>query len=134
LFKRQEAILRVVDNIVRVPPNDEVKFDARPGRVAVMVPATEEYMPKWAINQVRQEPEYGVSGRLVALDLGMVKPGLLRVQGFWPSAAIVVVITQAALLFCGTKKPWALPVIGAGEATELKFAGAVTTALFGFQP
>jgi hypothetical protein len=126
-----EEVLHVVDNVVRVPPHKDVTFEARAGKVRVTVPATAEYIPPRAIAHMRiQEPLYGAAGRLTALDLEVLKPGLLRVEGFWPSPNGVVVITRERLSFCRPDLLQPLSMVGAGEETVYMFTGPVTTALF----
>ena len=63
---------------------------------------------------------------------GCTKPGLLRVQGHWPSNNGAVLITRQALSFCrpGALRPTSL--VGDGENSVIVYAGPITTALFGF--
>lgn len=129
-----KELLRVVENHVRVVRNKGVIFDYRPGRARILLPATSDFVPRWLITQVRvQNPAFAADGRIVALDIGVLKPGLLRVQGCWPDRNTGVVITEWALSFCtkGLREPVSL--VGAGETTELKYTGPVTNASFGFK-
>ena len=128
-----QEILRVVDNHVRVARSKSICFDYRAGRARVTVPATEEFAPRWLIDQVRfQDPSFAADGRVVALDIEVVKPGLVRVQGCWPDGDVGVVISDRALSFCtrGLREP--VSMVGAGEGTVLMYAGPITSALFGF--
>lgn len=129
-----KEVLRVVENHVRVVRDKKIDFEFRAGRARITVPASDEYIPKWAIDQMRVDyPNFGSNGRLVALDLEVLKPGLLRVEGVWPSESSVVVISLEALSFCrpGALRP--LSLVGEGEGSVLMFAGPVTSALFGLQ-
>jgi hypothetical protein len=128
-----KEILRVVENNVRVTSGKEVNFDYRAGRARVTVPATGHFAPTWLIEQVRyQDPEFASDGRITALDIEVLKPGLVRVRGCWPDGNVGVVITDRALSFCtrGLREP--VSMIGEGEGSVLMFAGPVTTAMFGF--
>jgi len=128
-----EEILRVVDNHVRVATNRSICFDYRAGRARVTVPATDEFAPRWLIDQVRfQDPRFATDGRLVAFDIEVVKPGLVRVQGCWPDGDVGVVVTDKALSFCkrGLREP--VSMVGEGEDTVFMHAGPITSALFGF--
>lgn len=128
-----EEILRVVENHVRVARSNSICFDYRPGRARVTVPATDEFAPQWLIDQVRfQDPSFASDGWVVALDIEVVKPGLVRVQGCWPDGSVGVVITDRAFSFCtrGLREP--VSMVGAGEDTVLVYAGPITSALFGF--
>jgi hypothetical protein len=130
--QKGKEVLRVVDNHVRVVRDAKVRFDFRAGRARITVPATEGYIPEWVLTQMRaEEPDFGLSGELVALDLEVLKPGLLRVQGFWPAEASAVVINQERLSFCRKGAPRPLSLIGEGENSVLLYAGPITTSLFG---
>ena len=124
--------LRVVQNHVRVVRDKNIDFEFRSGRARVTVPASHKYIQKWVVDQMRVDyPSYAANGRLVALDLEVLKPGVLRVQGFWPSENSAVVITPEALSFCRLGAPRPLSMVGEGESSVLMFAGPVTSALFG---
>lgn len=130
-----KEILRVVENHVRVNRSNSAKFDYRAGRVRVTVPATTNFAPEWLIEQIRyQNPNFASNGQIIALDLEVIKPGLVRVQGCWPDGDVGVVITEQALSFCtrGLREP--VSMVGEGEGSVLLYAGPITGALFGFGP
>ncbi len=130
-----KEILRVVENHVRVIRDKSIWFDYHAGRARVTVPATDAFAPKWLIEQVRyQDPLFASDGRIVALDIEVLKPGLVRVQGCWPDGDVGVVITEKALSFCtrGLREP--VSMVGEGEGSVLMYVGPITTALFGFGP
>jgi hypothetical protein len=128
-----KELLRVVENHVRVNRNKTTTFESRAGRVRVTVPANDEFAPAWLIDQVRyQDPTFASNNRILALDIEVIKPGLVRVQGCWPNGNVGVVITERALSFCtrGSREP--VSMIGEGEGSVLMYAGPITSALFGF--
>lgn len=130
--QKGKEVFRVVENHVRVLRDKNITFEFRAGRARVTVPATAEYVPEWVVQQMRVDtPSFGANGRLVAIDLEVLKPGLLRVQGFWPSQHSAVVISENALSFCrpGVLRPTSL--VGAGESSVIMYAGPITTAMFG---
>ena len=130
-----KELLRVVENHVRISRNKTTKFEYRPGRVRVTVPAGDEFAPAWLIDQVRyQDPTFASNNRIIALDIEVTKPGLVRVQGCWPDADVGVVITKGALSFCtrGLREP--VSMVGEGEGSVLMYAGPITGAMFGFGP
>lgn len=133
--QRGTELLRVVENHARVVRNKNVAFDYRPGRVRVTLPATADFAPGWLIDQVRfQDPTFAADGRIVALDVEVKKPGVVRVQGCWPDGDVGVVITDKALSFCsrGLREP--VSMVGAGEDTVFMYSGPITSAVFGFGP
>jgi hypothetical protein len=130
-----KEILRVVENHVRVNRNKTTKFEYRAGRVRVTVPASDEFAPAWLIDQFRyQDPTFASNNRILALEIEVIKPGLVRVQGCWPDGDVGVVITEQALSFCtrGLREP--VSMVGEGEGSILMYAGPITSALFGFGP
>lgn len=94
-------VLRVVENHVRVVRNHAIKFDFRPGRARVTVPASGEYIPDWVVQMMRvQESTFAADGRVTVFDIEVLKPGLIKVKDFWPSDRGVIVITQDKFSFC----------------------------------
>jgi hypothetical protein len=126
-------LLRVVENHVRVVRDKDIVFEFRAGHALITVPATNDFAPRWLIDQVRvQDSTFAADERIIALDVEVLKPGLLRVQGCWPDGNVGVVITEKALSFCrrGMREP--ISLVGAGEGTVLMYTGPITRALFGF--
>jgi len=129
-----KELLRVVENHVRVVRDKSITFDYRPGRARVTVPATDDFAPQWLIDQVRcQDPEFAVDGRLVALDIEVVKPGLVRVQGCWPDGDTGIVITDKALSFCSRGRREPQSIAGGGENSVIVWRGPITKSIFGFK-
>ena len=127
-------LYRVVENHVRVARDDRIRFDYRPGRARITLPVGDDFLPRWMLDQVRyQDPQFATDGRIIALDVQVLKPGLVRVQGCWPDGNVGVVITEKALSFCtlGLREPVSL--VGHGEDTVLLYAGPITKAFFGFK-
>jgi hypothetical protein len=134
--RQGKEVLRVVENHVRVARDKEVEFEFRAGRARITVPATEKYIPKWIIAQMQVEvPSFAADGRLIALDLEVLKPGVLRVQGFWPSERGAIIVTPHVLAFCqpGVLRPQCIAgeVSSEGIGPVLMFEGSITTAMFG---
>jgi hypothetical protein len=133
LDQRGNELLRVVENHVRVAKDKRITFDYRAGRARITVPATEDFAPGWLLDQVRaQDPGFAADGRIVAMDIQVLKPGLVQVQGCWPDGNVGVVITDKALSFCIRGKQQPTSMVGEGEGSVLVYAGPITKALFGF--
>lgn len=128
--QRGKELLRVVENHVRVARNRSVVFEHRAGRARVTLPLS-DFVPSWLVEQVRyQDSTFALGGVVVALDLEVMKPGLVRVRGCWPDRNEGVVITDSSLSFCrrGLRQP--ISMVGAGEASVIHYAGPVTTSIF----
>ena len=119
-------LFRVVDNTVRVE-NRLVTFDTRPGRARIAVPISEEFIPQWVVAQVRQShPQYGASGVLEAIDLEVIRPGEIRVMGFWRSGEKYLVALEDCIVFCDQRRPRAAVIFGGGGG--IYFSGSVSQA------
>jgi hypothetical protein len=126
-------LLRVVENHVRVVGDKDISSEFVAGHARVTVPITSDFIPPWLVDHVRKHDQtYAADGRIVALDIEVLKPGLLRVRGCWPDGTNAVVITERALIFSqeGTIGPSVL--LGCGEATVISYSGPITKALFRF--
>jgi hypothetical protein len=128
-----DEVLRVVDNHVRHAAEDPVVYERVPGHVRVTVPASKEFIPDWAMRRLRLfEPEFAETGSFPLLDLEVLEPGLVRIQGVWNAAEhVVIAITPNQLAFVqpGMERP--LSMIGDGADSVLVYGGPITAALFG---
>ena len=127
-------LLRVVENHVRIAKDKRITFDYRAGRARVTVPATGDFVPQWLLDQVRiQDPGFAANGQVVAMDIEVLKPGLVRVQGCWPDGDVGVVITDKALSICRRGQQAPISFVGKGEETGFVLSGPITKeVLFGF--
>lgn len=126
--------LRVVENNVRVARGGSVEMVAQPGHVQVNTPASESFLPAWAIAQARvYDPNFAANGRATVLDLQVLKPGLVKIRGCWPHSDNGLIILDKGILFAvrGNLNPTVL--CGPGDdTTTLVFSGPPTTPMFGF--
>lgn len=125
----QEA-LRVLDNNIRLNSDPSLRLLSRPGRLVVHSDHLEEYVSKTALEQMRDfKPEFEKSG--VLLDLEVVRPGIVKVNGCWSQNESSILITDEAISFCrpGLKMP--ISLVGE-EGAVLHFNGTVGDALFEF--
>jgi len=126
-------VLRVVENHLHVVRDPEIEFEFRAGHARVTVPASETYIPSWVIQSMRfQDKTFADYGRVIALDIEVMRPGLVKVQGFWPAEEGCIVITQDAISFCRQGNPHPVSLRGDGEASVLIFTGLVNSKMFGF--
>jgi HNH endonuclease len=125
-----QQVLRVSDNRVKVQRDEDVSFTRRPGRVRIEVPSTNRYIYPEMLQQMRSvDPSFGAN-RIVALDLEVTAPGVVRVQGMWAAREGGVVITDQVMAFLTAGRPRPLCVAGEGEGSVLIFSGPITTAMF----
>lgn len=96
---RGDEVLRVVDGHVRHEAVDPVRYERVAGHVRVTAPVSHEFIPDWAIERMRRlETGFGATGSLPILDIEVLEPGLVRVQGVWNASSkdAVIVITLTA--------------------------------------
>lgn len=121
-------VLKVDENHVRIQHRGVI-LDSRPGLIRATAPATPEFVSPMVIEQMRQvEPDFAAGGRVSVFELSVVQPGVVRVQGIWPEGGAVIVITSNSLSVCGRKLEQRVSVMGAGQASVLRYTGEVRRA------
>jgi hypothetical protein len=130
LSKRDGSpLLDVVDGYVRLrDPSIELK--TRPGKVYIRGGINSEYVPEWARVQLIREDELSRLIKLPLLDIEVVEPGLVRVQGIWMKEDGGVIIRRDKLSFLQPGFNVPLSLVGEGEATQMVFVGPVGMSLF----
>jgi hypothetical protein len=132
--RRKRQMARVVDGHVIVEPHVEVEYDHVPGHHTITAPVTPEYMPKWALERIQKnEADYQPRDRVTLLDLEVIEPGIVRVEGVWLETRKGVVITAGGihLVRVDPKLDRSILLAGAGTETVLRYTGPITSALFG---
>jgi hypothetical protein len=122
-------VLDVVDGYVRSRTNG-VELSTRPGKVHVSGGATAEFMPGWAREQLMNAQLLAPEADLPLLDLEVIAPGLVRVQGIWMEQNTGVVITPGALAFLRADRQFPVRLMGEGEASILEYMGPVEASVF----
>jgi hypothetical protein len=124
-------VLRVVDGHVRHEAEDPVRYEQVPGHIRLTAPLRDEFMPGWAVDRLRQhEPDFAADDRATLLDLEVLAPSLVRVQGVWnQDADHVVAITTRSLSFLRTDLKGPLGIIGHGAESVLHYTGPITSAM-----
>ena len=126
-------VIKVLDGHVKYFVEDPLRYDRRPGRFRLTAPVDSDFLQPWALDQVRQhEPDYANQERLTVLDVEVVEPGLVRVQGIWPHDVHPVVVTQEHLMFLDRGREAPKSLAGEGADSVWFYDGPITTTLFGF--
>lgn len=127
-----KELFKVTENHVKYDIKPPLEFKRRPGKVCITAPGVlTEYMPIWAVPQiVKVEPQFFNNGRFKIIDIEILKPGLVKVEGFWLNGLSAVCITKNHLSFLqyGQKQP--LSLCGSGEDSLLVYDGPIGTSLF----
>ncbi|MHA6574578.1 HNH endonuclease signature motif containing protein [Pseudomonas yamanorum] len=140
LFDRDDQLVfRITNNMIKVHTSKDVILEQRTGKFRVTVPVNKFYLPATALTLMRnREHDYGADGTLTAIDLEVINPGHVRVQGFWPDGNAAIIITKQSINFCrcgGLDYFKHLPtsIVGSGDSTVLLFDGAINEAMFRFE-
>lgn len=98
--QKGREVLRVKDNYVRSHRDRDVKIKHVPGRVSIIAPVTKRFIPNWMLDTfLLVEPAYGKSGYIPILDLEVISPGLVRVQGLWAENDCAIIITESNMAY-----------------------------------
>lgn len=128
-----DEVLRVVASHVSRIEDGGIQYDRRPGKIRVTAAVSDRFLPEWALQRMRaQEPAYAASGELVLLDLEVLEPGLVKVQGVWASDDRVVIVSEERLAFIWPALREPMSMVGAGKDSVLHYNGPITSELFGF--
>jgi hypothetical protein len=128
---RGNLLLKVVDNHVFDHSGGLLNIVQRPGKIRVTAPVDTKLLPLWALEQVRvQEPFFPSGGVLTLLDLEVLEPNLVRVQGLWMHRREGILITDSYLAFLNMHSERPGIIMGAGVDTVLNCTGPITETLF----
>ena len=125
----ESALLDVVDGYVRLR-DASIDMKVRAGKVYIRGGINSGYIPEWARAQLIREDELNRLIKLPLLDIEVVAPGLVRVQGIWMKKDGGVIIRRDKLSFLGPKLNIPVSLVGDGEATQINFVGPVGMSLF----
>lgn len=127
------SLVRVTDSHYEVMPGSAAHLVQRPGHFRVSHSLDGSVMPMWALLQIRRfEPDFARSRSLPMLDMQVLAPNVVRVQGIWLSNSRGMVITKRALSFLDRGRPNPLSLRGVGLDSVLLYAGPADKALFGY--
>lgn len=130
-----QLIAKITDNNLTGHLAMGVELIQRPGKFQILVPTEKYYLPAKHLFMMQQiVPSYGSTGKITAIDLEVIAPGLIKVQGFWSKDNHSVVITEDAISFCRPDLERPKSLVGAGEDTTVVYMGSVEQGLFSLMP
>lgn len=133
--EKGKLVLQIDQNIVRVFNDTKINFLSRPGQVQIYMPAFPPYVPTWLLDLVQNDtPLFGRDGRVLALDMEVLKPGLIRIEGCWADADKGIIITPELISFYrqGNEKPMSFGAYGAiGDEPPIILATSSNLVMFG---
>jgi hypothetical protein len=128
---RGEPLVEVVDNHVFDRSSGLIEVAQRPGKFCIAAPLETKLIPLWALRHIRvQEPLFPEGGNLTLLDLEVLEPNLVRVQGIWIRGQVGIIITDSRIAFLDMELREPVSIVGGGVHTVLKWNGPISEALF----
>ncbi len=125
-------LARVVDGYFEAEPGSAAVVVQRPGHFRISHPLCNDVMPDWALRQMRKfEPSFAGDGSVRLLDMEVLSPNLVRVQGVWLDETGGMIITEGGMSFVRPERSFS--VVGAGLGTVFMYVGPVDQALFAME-
>lgn len=123
-------LLRVSHNKLSLKANEDISLIQIPGRFSVTVPSEKFYLPAYAlVSMRRRDPNFGKDEKITALDLQVIKPGHIRIKGFWVDHNRTVIITDKEIAICRLGHLDPISFIG-GADTTFNYTGDINTSIF----
>lgn len=128
----ERPLVRVDDGHFQLIPGSQANLSQRPGRFRVTHPQDGSVLPEWALEQIRtHEAGFAAGPSVRILDMHVLEPNTVRVQGIWMKGEQGIVITKKSLIFLEQGQVGPISFSGAGLDTVLRFNGPAEAALFG---
>lgn len=117
----KNEVIKVVENYIKYKYNDSVEYKQRAGKVNVTAPLNSSFITDIICQKVKTiEPSFGEGGVITLLDIEVIKPGLIKIEGIWLENDIGYVITKNALIVIPPNLPKPLAFEGCGEQTVIE--------------
>lgn len=116
-------VVSVIDGHVFYSEDQDVKYQSRPGRVSLTVPANSRFVSAELLKRYAENNPPAplvVNGRITLLDLEVIVPGTVQVRGVWDEGNRVVVVTEDWLSICSLEKNGFCHFKGYGEKRDDK--------------
>ncbi len=118
----------------RHEPRPDVTVQLQRGHFRVTAPVSEEFLPALAIDHIREgNPGFASDGQLVLLDLEVISPGTVKVQGIFAGGDGMIVGTSDCLYLIVGEDMFAVAFCGV-PGTELLNMGDLPLLAFGPSP
>lgn len=119
-------VLRIFNN-QRRPTSEQVQYQYQPRHVHVSAPLDPIFLPAWALESVRHHlPSYATDGRVTLLDMQLVGPNIVKMQGVWMSRDRGVVVLNDKLIWMPSTGEHSSIIGSPGETAMLIFRDALT--------
>jgi hypothetical protein len=127
-------VVRVVNNHIKYTDNELVIYERRSGKYSLKAPLSEEFISTWALTRFREkcDQNYAIDGKVTLLDLEVIEPGLVKVQGVWADNKSAVIVDENFMSLDSLKFKYPVALCGEGPNSVLIYTNSVNVPLFGF--
>lgn len=126
-----EMLARVEDGHFEALSGSACQVAQRTGHFRITHPQTDAIIPAWVVRQMRvNEPTFASDGQVTLLEMEVLRPNLVRVEGLWLGINGGMVVTKSALSFVAPHLIRPLSLIGEGDKSVIQYVGSVERALF----
>jgi hypothetical protein len=126
-------VIRFDENYWTYGKPELIKLEHVQGHIKITTNAFAEFLPEWVVQGVRSiDPGFVPDRNFTLLDMEVVEPGLVRVQGLWVEEYTALLAISDNLYFTAlTQDNIALGSFISGCSVDLAGGGSVTQKSFG---
>ncbi len=124
-------LVRATENYFRITKHKTVQIDRRPGLIRVVVLKASTFLPEWIFRVMwRAVPDFVGVDRVVAFELEVIRPGVVRLQGAFVADDAALVITKDKVYVLRPERNGPVALVGQGDETIIQVSGPVTRTAF----
>ncbi|HBO1420011.1 HNH endonuclease [Pseudomonas aeruginosa] len=129
-----QPLIRITNNNITANASNQVKVERpHPGRFRVTAPANITALPAYAIFKMRKvDKEFLKSGIATLLDIAVIKPGVVKLEGFWIKKNTTIISSGNCLSIVDLYREAPISFFGEGEKTVLVYTGPIDQAILDF--
>jgi hypothetical protein len=125
------TLVRATESYFRITQDKSVQIDRRAGLIRVVVLNASTFLPEWVIRKMwRAVPDFVEADRVVAFELEVTRPGVVRLRGAFVANDAALVITKDKIYFLRPEMGGPVALEGEGEETIIQVSGPVTRTAF----
>ncbi len=123
-------LAKAKSNHFRLLNSASIRVERRTGKVRMTVLDADKYLPSWIGVMWRAVPEFVRNNEVNALDIEVIRPGVVRLKGVFVAPDAVLAITEHKLWILRPEINGPVAFVGEGEGTQIKVTGPITRAAF----
>ncbi len=126
-----KVLVTILENHVIIKNDKSLAVKRRPGKISITIPDANKYLPLWVSKVMwRALPDFVNGNKSTILDIEVMRPGVVRLQGVFVAKDSAFVITNSKIYVLRPEIGGPVALVGQGESTIIKVSGPITTAVF----